>query len=183
MIDIETTYKEFGPMVYRRCLQLLGDEAQATEAMQDVFVKLMSVDEVSAPSSLLYIMATRHCLNLLRSKKRRPEDASGDLVYEIASARDFEETSKARMRGEGGGKATLLKEPGHVFHYEYFSGLSTKDGLYFSAETFTGASPKKPGPGVLAGFSSDEERALVPAKVHVWKPIKAPKTPRLKLGF
>ena len=97
MIDIETTYKEFGPMVYRRCLQLLGDEAQAAEAMQDVFVKLMSVDEVSAPSSLLYIMATRHCLNILRSKKRRPEDTSGDLVYEIASARDFEETSKARL--------------------------------------------------------------------------------------
>lgn len=97
MIDIETTYKEFGPMVYRRCLQLLGDEAQAAEAMQDVFVKLMGVEEVSAPSSLLYIMATRHCLNILRSKKRRPEDASGDLVYEIASARDFEETSKARM--------------------------------------------------------------------------------------
>lgn len=97
MIDIETTYKEFGPMVYRRCLQLLGDEAQAAEAMQDVFVKLMGVEEVSAPSSLLYIMATRHCLNILRSKKRRPEDAGGDLVYEIASARDFEETSKARM--------------------------------------------------------------------------------------
>lgn len=97
MIDIETTYKEFGPMVYRRCLQLLGDEAQAAEAMQDVFVKLMGVEEVSAPSSLLYIMATRHCLNILRSKKRRPEDAGGDLVYEIASARDFEETSKARL--------------------------------------------------------------------------------------
>lgn len=97
MVDIETTYKEFGPMVYRRCLQLLGDEAQAAEAMQDVFVKLMGVEEVSAPSSLLYIMATRHCLNILRSKKRRPEDPSGDLVYEIASARDFEETSKARM--------------------------------------------------------------------------------------
>lgn len=97
MIDIETTYKEFGPMVYRRCLQLLGDEAQAAEAMQDVFVKLMGLEEVSAPSSLLYIMATRHCLNILRSKKRRPEDAGGDLVYEIASARDFEETSKARM--------------------------------------------------------------------------------------
>src|SRR5688572_20920314 len=97
MIDIETTYKEFGPMVYRRCLQLLGDEAQAAEAMQDVFVKLMGVEEVSAPSSLLYIMATRHCLNILRSKKRRPGDAGGGLVYEIASARDFEETSKARL--------------------------------------------------------------------------------------
>ncbi|QED28521.1 hypothetical protein FRD01_15030 [Microvenator marinus] len=83
---------------------------------------------------------------------------------------------------EKGGKATILKEPGHAFHYEYFSGLSTKDGLYFSAETFTGNSPKEAGPGVLAGFSSDEERARVTAKVHVWKPIKV-KPPELKLGF
>ncbi len=97
MNDLETTYKAFGPMVYRRCLQLLGNPDEAAEAMQDVFVKLLDVEEVRAPSSLLYIMATRHCLNLLRSKKRRPEDANGELVYQIASARDYEESSRARM--------------------------------------------------------------------------------------
>lgn len=84
---------------------------------------------------------------------------------------------------EKGGKATLLKEPGHVFHYEDFSGLSTKDGLYFSAETFTGKSAKKAGPGVLAGFSSDEERVSVPKKVHVWRPIKMPEKKKPSLSF
>lgn len=83
---------------------------------------------------------------------------------------------------EEGGAFTRLTESGHVFSYDDFHAESTKGGLYFSAKTFTGDSPKEAGPGVLAGFSLDEERARVTAKVHVWKPIKV-KPPELKLGF
>lgn len=97
MIDLETTYLQFGPMVFRRCVQLLGNEHEAAEAMQDVFVKAMALDEIQHPSSLLYIMATRHCLNILRSRRRKPEDAAGQLVYEIATCHSFEEKSRARL--------------------------------------------------------------------------------------
>lgn len=118
MIDLEITYKAFGPMVYRRCLQLLGNPDEAAEAMQDVFVKLLDVEEISAPSSLLYIMATRHCLNLLRSRKRRPEDSQGELVYQIASARDYEESSRARMvLGQLFGKNPESSRVIAVLHY------------------------------------------------------------------
>ncbi|HQF56878.1 MAG TPA: hypothetical protein PK208_17320, partial [Fibrobacteria bacterium] len=35
-LEIETLYRQFGPMVLRRCRQLLRDEDWAQDAMQDV---------------------------------------------------------------------------------------------------------------------------------------------------
>lgn len=88
-IDVEDCYQRYGPMVLRRCRQLLKQEALAVEAMQDVFVQLVRRQqriEDRGLSSLLYRMATNTCLNLLRSRRRRPEDADTDLVGRIAMA-------------------------------------------------------------------------------------------------
>ena len=40
-IDVEAVYRKYGPMVMRRCRQLLKDEHKALDAMQDTFVKLL----------------------------------------------------------------------------------------------------------------------------------------------
>lgn len=90
-VDVEGWYHRYGPMVLRRCRALLKDEAWAQEALQDVFVLVVRkqgrlTDE--APSSLLYRMATNVCLNHLRSRRRRPEDADADRLLRIASAED-----------------------------------------------------------------------------------------------
>jgi RNA polymerase sigma factor (sigma-70 family) len=88
-IDVEACYRRYGPMVVRRCRQLLKSEEQAAEAMQDVFVQLVRKQdrlEDRGLSSLLYRMATNTCLNKLRSQKRRPEDADSDLIGRIARA-------------------------------------------------------------------------------------------------
>ncbi len=88
-IDVEDCYRRYGPMVLRRCRQLLKSEERATEAMQDVFVLLVRKQgrlEDRGLSSLLYRMATNTSLNLIRSRKRRPEDADSDLVGRIAMA-------------------------------------------------------------------------------------------------
>ena len=80
-INVEAYYRQFGPMVYRRCLFLLRSEEAALDIMQDVFVQLLRfrdrLTEVG-PSSLLYTMATRLSLNQLRKKKWEalPEDVS-----------------------------------------------------------------------------------------------------------
>lgn len=98
-IDVDNTYRRYGPMVYRRCRSLLGNEAQAEDAMQDVFVKLLlqhrRLDD-RALSSLLYRMATFVCLNRLRSKARRPETRDEALLLAIADSEDVESTSEAR---------------------------------------------------------------------------------------
>ncbi len=59
-------------MVLRRCRSILKDEDRALDAMQDVFVKVMSrIDTLHGeyPSSLLYRIATNICLNILRDDK------------------------------------------------------------------------------------------------------------------
>lgn len=76
-VDVESLYRTYGPMVHRRCRAMLRDEQRAQDAMQDVFVQVVRHQErltETAPSSLLYQIATRTCLNIIRQKKRHPED-------------------------------------------------------------------------------------------------------------
>jgi RNA polymerase sigma factor (sigma-70 family) len=95
---VEDWYRRYSPMVLRRCRALLRDEAWAVEAHQDVFVQVMrradALDD-TAPSSLLYRMATQICLNHLRSRRRRPEDAADELVQRIAAVDDATEATVA----------------------------------------------------------------------------------------
>jgi RNA polymerase sigma-70 factor (ECF subfamily) len=73
-IDVEDYYRRFAPMVWRRCRQLLGNEEAALDALQEVFVRLMMFKDRlkgTSPSSLLFRMATNHCLNKLRDQRRQ----------------------------------------------------------------------------------------------------------------
>jgi RNA polymerase sigma-70 factor (ECF subfamily) len=98
-IDVEDYYRRHGPMVLRRCRSLLGDDPQAVDAMQDVFVQLLTHrDRLTdrGASSLLWTIATNLCLNRLRSRRRRPEDPQSDLLWQIAAADDPEARGLAR---------------------------------------------------------------------------------------
>jgi RNA polymerase sigma-70 factor (ECF subfamily) len=98
-IDTEKTYRQYGPMVLRRCRQLLHDEERARDAMHDVFVKLLRYQdrlEDQAPSSLLYRIATNVCLNQLRATRRRPEVPEDSVVEHIAHTADPESSASTR---------------------------------------------------------------------------------------
>jgi RNA polymerase sigma-70 factor (ECF subfamily) len=73
---------------------MLGDEAEALDALQDTFVQVLRYRErldARGPSSLLYCIATNVCLNRLRTLRRRPRGGGGDdLLAGIASAEDVE---------------------------------------------------------------------------------------------
>jgi RNA polymerase sigma-70 factor (ECF subfamily) len=100
-IDVETFYRRYGPMVLRRCRKLLRNESQAQDAMQDVFVQVLSHDQrldERAPSGLLLRIATNVCLNRLRSTRRRPEDSDDQLLLRIAAAG---QDSEGRMLARG----------------------------------------------------------------------------------
>ena len=93
-VDIQSLYERYAPMVHRRCRALLRDDEEAVEAMQDVFVEVCRRQEsleVAAPSSFLYRTATNVCLNRIRSRKRRPQDADTELVERIAAAPEAED--------------------------------------------------------------------------------------------
>ncbi|SMP41896.1 RNA polymerase sigma-70 factor, ECF subfamily [Fibrobacter sp. UWB10] len=85
-------YEAFAPMVYRRCVFLLKDDAEAKDMVQNVFLRVYErVDslDLSQPSSLLWNTATRLCLNRIRDKKRRGLDCdSSELLLTIACAEE-----------------------------------------------------------------------------------------------
>lgn len=73
-IQIEDLYERYAHILHRRCRLLLGNEADAEDAVQEIFIKaLRSLDGFRHESSLLtwlYRIATNHCLNVLRSRRR-----------------------------------------------------------------------------------------------------------------
>jgi RNA polymerase sigma-70 factor (ECF subfamily) len=90
-IDVDETYRRFGPMVLRRCRRLLRHDEKARDAMQDTFVQLLRHQDrlaAEATSSLLYRIATNVCLNRLRGERRRPEDPEDDLIQRIADTKE-----------------------------------------------------------------------------------------------
>ncbi len=98
-VDVKDLYTRYGPLVLRRCRTLLRQEEEAVDAMQDVFVRVLvhqnRLDERGC-SSLLYRIATNVCLNRLRSRRRRPEDPQGEVLYQIALCASDEGAVEAR---------------------------------------------------------------------------------------
>ncbi|MCU0241921.1 MAG: sigma-70 family RNA polymerase sigma factor [Vicinamibacteria bacterium] len=92
-IDVDALYQRYGPMVLRRCRQLLRDEDEAMDALQDVFVNLIRSRERltdAYPSSLLYRMATNRCLNRLRDRARAPSLPGDEVLNQIAERVDLD---------------------------------------------------------------------------------------------
>ena len=99
-VDVEALSRRYGPMVFRRCRRLLGDEDDAHDACQDVFVRVLehrSTLDVRYPSSLLYRIATNVCLNRLRDNRRNPVTRDDAVLYQIARAEEPGATSEARL--------------------------------------------------------------------------------------
>jgi len=66
-------YKRFNEKIYRYCTRLLNDSEMASDATQDVFVKikdrLLKLKSPATFSSWLYRVAHNHCMDVLKSKK------------------------------------------------------------------------------------------------------------------
>lgn len=98
-MDIEALYQRYGPMVMRRCRQLLQDEEQALDVTQDVFVRVLQRRDrldLTTPSSLLYRIATNLCLNQLRHHRRFPKTSDEKLLHRLADTDDHAERTALR---------------------------------------------------------------------------------------
>ena len=73
--SIEEIYRVHGRAVLRRARQILGDEQEANEVLQEVFVGLLDrPDQFKGQSSIttfLYSVTTHMCLNRLRNARNR----------------------------------------------------------------------------------------------------------------
>ncbi|MGG4217147.1 sigma-70 family RNA polymerase sigma factor [Paenibacillus jamilae] len=71
--DYAYIVQEYQRQIFVYCWRLLGNEQEAEEAVQDIFVnafeKISRYKPAAGFSSWLYKMAYHHCLNLIRRKK------------------------------------------------------------------------------------------------------------------
>ncbi len=75
--ELEQLYRDYGPTVVRRARAILGTEAEAHDALQEVFVILLekgaTFREESAVLTWVYRITTNVCLGRLRRSKRHHE--------------------------------------------------------------------------------------------------------------
>jgi RNA polymerase sigma-70 factor (ECF subfamily) len=117
-IDIAAWYEKYGPMVIRRCRRILGNEEEALDAVQDVFLNLLRgrlKPLGNFPSSLLYTVATNVCLNRLRKKKREVLSCfSGEEGYFAWIDKGFEQVEAVVLL------ETILKDESEENRALYF---------------------------------------------------------------
>jgi RNA polymerase sigma factor (sigma-70 family) len=74
-IDVKELYESFGRAIYRRCQYFLRNDADAQDAMHDVFLKLVERHHEfraeSSPLTWVTRITTNHCLNLIRSQRAK----------------------------------------------------------------------------------------------------------------
>ena len=76
---LSALYREYGPVIYWRCLKLLREPAAAEDMTQETFLRVhRHLDQApDADEALRWIwrIATNCCLNEVRNRKRRPQPA------------------------------------------------------------------------------------------------------------
>jgi RNA polymerase sigma-70 factor, ECF subfamily len=88
--EVVRLYRELGPAVYRRCLRLLRDREAAQDATQEVFVKLLRDGPLLGGGERalrwIYRVATYHCLNVRRDRRRRERRLDAAAAEAMAPA-------------------------------------------------------------------------------------------------
>jgi RNA polymerase sigma-70 factor (ECF subfamily) len=78
--ELEGLYRSYGALVRRRARSLLGDDLEAQDAVQEVFVRVINAAadfrRQSQPSTWLYRIVTNLCLNRVRDSRRRRDQLS-----------------------------------------------------------------------------------------------------------
>lgn len=104
--QIAELYQRFGPVVYRRCLRLLGDREEAQDATQQIFIKLLKSPrrfvELDEALPWIHTVTTNWCLNAKRDARRRGEhlDAMGksvDFTSEPHQASEDQQLARAAL--------------------------------------------------------------------------------------
>src|SRR5205807_662621 len=76
--ELETLYRQYAPVLFRRARRLVGRDAEAWDVVQQVFERLMTSSEAfrreASPMTWLWRITTNVALNHLRSRSLREPD-------------------------------------------------------------------------------------------------------------
>lgn len=123
--DIERLYRSHGHLVLRRARAILANEADAQEALQEVFAALLrSPGDVRAMRSVvgwLYGATTHHCLNLLRNRRTGARLVELHLAPMLPSAVSARADALAEARDL---LASMPEEVGAAIVYHRVDGMT-----------------------------------------------------------
>jgi RNA polymerase sigma factor (sigma-70 family) len=88
--QVAIAYEKYGHLVLRRCRIILRNQAQAEDALQDVYLRLMKYGDAfantDAPVRWLYRVAERVCFDTLRRNKKQPTPIEDETMLLLTSA-------------------------------------------------------------------------------------------------
>lgn len=123
--DIERLYRSHGHLVLRRARAILDNEADAQEALQEVFAALLRTPgDIRAARSVvgwLYGATTHHCLNLLRNRRTGARLVELHLVPTVPTAGRARADALVEARDL---LATLPEEVGAAVVYHHVDGMT-----------------------------------------------------------
>jgi RNA polymerase sigma-70 factor (ECF subfamily) len=125
--DLEAIYRTHAGMVFRRARTLLGNDAEAHEVVQDLFLSLFERPEQFAGRSTvttwLYSATSHACLNRLRNQRNRSR-----LLSERAEPVELDAAPKPDAMAELRELLRRLPPPlGEVAVYAYCDELSHEE--------------------------------------------------------
>jgi RNA polymerase sigma-70 factor, ECF subfamily len=86
--ELRNLYEMFAPVVHRRALSILGREADARDAVQEVFERMINAGSQfrseARPMTYVYRVTTNVCLNLLRARRQREPSTSDTSISDPA---------------------------------------------------------------------------------------------------
>lgn len=126
--DIEKLYRRLGPLIYRRCLRLLGNSENARDATQEVFVRALR----HAPELVwdreclpwLYRVATNHCLNRIRNG-RSLEFREIEMIPQLVEERPPAVDERLAARGKVLALLSMVdEETGQIAVFAHVDGMT-----------------------------------------------------------
>lgn len=86
-------FERHGPRVYRRALRMLGNTADAEEATQEIFIRVVRgadrFQDRSQVTTWLYQITTNYCLNFMRDRGRHAAVYEKHIAPQAEQAAEF----------------------------------------------------------------------------------------------
>lgn len=125
--DVDALARSYGPLVLRTAWRVLGNQAQAEDVQQDVFLRLLETrhDGIASWPAYLTAAATRAAIDVLRKRQRwwgLLPGLEATLPSQAPSAEEagIEAQRAAQLRSALG---TLPKREAQCFALRYLEGL------------------------------------------------------------
>ncbi len=103
--ELSELYVRYAPVLHARARSILGNDAEAGDAVQETFVRLVRGYEAfrgeSSPLTWLYQVNTNWCLNQLRNRKghqKKHEDRRADVQPRESVEPEVDRIDDARIR-------------------------------------------------------------------------------------